>query len=52
MGLDKREVVKVCLSYSKVSGRGLVATRDIQQGEIILQESPALSGPKVHSTAF
>ncbi len=47
MGLDRKAVMKVALSYNSVSGRGLVATRDILPGELILEESPALYGPKV-----
>jgi hypothetical protein len=47
MGLDRKAVMKVVLSYNSVSGRGLVATRDILPGELILEESPALCGPKV-----
>ncbi len=47
MGLDRKATMKVALSYNSVSGRGLVATRDILPGELILEESPALYGPKV-----
>ena len=50
LGLERgEEEVKWALCSSRVSGRGLVATRDISQGELILQESLALAGPKVES---
>jgi hypothetical protein len=47
MGLDRKAVMKVALSYNSVSGRALVATKDILPGELILEEKPALYGPKV-----
>ena len=30
-----------------MSGRGMIATRNIEKGEIILEESLVVSGPKV-----
>ncbi|XP_050347775.1 SET domain-containing protein SmydA-8 [Nymphalis io] len=39
------------INYSEELGRHMVATRDIQQGEIILREKPAVSGPKMSCTA-
>ncbi|XP_045451337.1 SET domain-containing protein SmydA-8 [Melitaea cinxia] len=35
------------IQYSEELGRHMVATRDIQQGEIILREKPAAIGPKI-----
>ena len=34
------------LRYSEESGRGLIATRNIKTGEIIMEETPAVWGPK------
>jgi hypothetical protein len=37
------------LRYSEKSGRGMFATRDIKMGEVIVEESPAIWGPKVRN---
>ncbi|XP_061718853.1 SET domain-containing protein SmydA-8 isoform X1 [Cydia pomonella] len=39
------------VQYSDTIGRHMVATRDIQPGEMILKEKPALIGPKMSSPA-
>ncbi|XP_022822822.1 protein msta [Spodoptera litura] len=35
------------IQYSDTLGRHMVATRDIQQGEMILREKPAIIGPRI-----
>ncbi|XP_022118009.2 SET domain-containing protein SmydA-8 [Pieris rapae] len=39
------------IQFSNTAGRYLVATRDIKQGEIILREKAAVSGPRTACTA-
>ncbi|XP_047535658.1 SET domain-containing protein SmydA-8-like [Vanessa atalanta] len=53
-GWKEGHKLKCCaykINYSEELGRHMVATRDIQQGEIILKEKPAVSGPKMSCTA-
>ncbi|CAG4991328.1 unnamed protein product [Colias eurytheme] len=38
------------IHHSEALGRYLVASRDIKQGEIILKEKPAVSGPRIACT--
>ncbi|XP_050677189.1 SET domain-containing protein SmydA-8 [Leptidea sinapis] len=35
------------IEYSKLIGRHMVASRDIKQGEVILREKPAVTGPRM-----
>lgn len=38
-----------CVKFSSLGGRGLHASRDINQGEIILTDSPIILGPRCYS---
>ncbi|XP_034834632.1 SET domain-containing protein SmydA-8 [Maniola hyperantus] len=38
------------IEHSDIIGRYMIATRDIKQGEIILKEKPAVSGPRITCT--
>ncbi|CAH0588908.1 unnamed protein product [Chrysodeixis includens] len=40
------------IQYSDTLGRHMVATRDIQQGEMILKEKPAVIGPRISCPAI
>lgn len=37
------------IEYSSLGGRGMFATRDIQQGELIFIDAPLVIGPRCHS---
>ncbi|XP_046969776.1 SET domain-containing protein SmydA-8 [Vanessa cardui] len=53
LGWKEGHKLKCCaykIHYSEELGRHMVATRDIQQGEIILKEKPAAIGPKMSCT--
>ncbi|XP_013179737.1 PREDICTED: protein msta, isoform A [Papilio xuthus] len=39
------------IQFTSALGRHMIATRDIKQGEIILKEKPAVTGPRMASTA-
>ncbi|XP_075980489.1 SET and MYND domain containing, arthropod-specific, member 2 [Anticarsia gemmatalis] len=40
------------IQYSDTLGRHMIATRDIQQGEMILKEKPAVIGPRISCTTI
>ena len=43
----RHQKIPFTLRYSEECGRGMIATRDIKRGEVIVEESPAVWGPKV-----
>ena len=47
--LFRDQNIPFLLRYSEKSGRGMFATRDIKMGEVIVEESPAVWGPKVRN---
>lgn len=54
LGWREGHKLKCCafkIQYTDTLGRHMVATRDIQQGEMILKEKPAMVGPKMTGTA-
>eukprot|EP00092_Neocalanus_flemingeri_P045864 GFUD01051452.1.p1 GENE.GFUD01051452.1~~GFUD01051452.1.p1 ORF type:complete len:534 (+),score=102.78 GFUD01051452.1:149-1750(+) len=46
LGLDRNAKPPFVMKYSEESGRGLIANRNIKTGEIILEETAAVWGPK------
>eukprot|EP00091_Calanus_sinicus_P016899 TRINITY_DN36540_c0_g1_i1.p1 TRINITY_DN36540_c0_g1~~TRINITY_DN36540_c0_g1_i1.p1 ORF type:complete len:108 (-),score=31.81 TRINITY_DN36540_c0_g1_i1:54-377(-) len=46
LGLKRGAKPPFLLRYSEESGRGLIATRRIKTGEVIMEETPAVWGPK------
>lgn len=51
-GWKEGHKLKCCafkIQYTESLGRHMVATRDVQQGEVILKENPAVSGPRISS---
>merc|ERR1712123_296330 len=46
LGLKRDAKPPFLLRYSEDSGRGLIAMRNIKTGEVIMEESPAVWGPK------
>jgi len=50
LGLSRDQKIPFMLRYSTESGRGMIATRNIKKGEIIIEESPAVWGPKAASS--
>eukprot|EP00092_Neocalanus_flemingeri_P064299 GFUD01078004.1.p1 GENE.GFUD01078004.1~~GFUD01078004.1.p1 ORF type:complete len:540 (-),score=145.79 GFUD01078004.1:76-1695(-) len=46
LGLHRNAKPPFLMRYSEESGRGLIATRNIKTGEIIMEETPAVWGPK------
>jgi len=51
LGLHRDARPPFQLRYSEDSGRGLIATRNIGRGEIIMGETPAVWGPKASGAA-
>jgi len=50
LGVGREQRIPFQLRYSEQSGRGMMASRSIKRGEIIVEESPAVSGPKASFT--
>merc|ERR1719154_66211 len=46
LGVSRDQRLPFLLRYSTESGRGMIAARDIKVGELIIEESPAVVGPK------
>ena len=45
MSCNLKQSSKATLVITENAGRGLIATEDIQRGDMILQESPLIIGP-------
>merc|ERR1740137_447042 len=50
LGVGREQRIPFQLRYSEQSGRGMMASRSIKTGDIIVEESPAVSGPKATTT--
>jgi len=50
LGIGRDQKIPISLRYLEKSGRGMIATRNIKKGEIIVEESPVVWGPKATST--
>jgi len=46
LGVSRHQKIPFTLRYSEECGRGMIATRNIKRGEVIVEESPAVWGPK------
>lgn len=50
LGVERGQRIPFQLRYSEESGRGMVASRSIKKGEVVLVESPVVYGPKATSS--
>jgi len=49
LGVRRDQKIPFLLRYSPESGRGMIASKNIKMGEVIIEESPAVWGPKATS---